>query len=87
MISSTNGTNTLDFEITNIEKNGFWLLVDNKEYFILYEDYPIFKKASIDQIFNIKRISPSQFSWPDIDIDIELEALEYPDNFILRYQE
>ncbi len=74
------------YEITNIEKFGIWLLADDKEYYIKFEDYPAFKKASIDQILNIKRISPTQFTWPDIDEDIELEALEQPEKYILRYE-
>lgn len=85
MISLKNGTNTLEYEITNIERFGIWLLADNKEYYIKFEDYPAFKKASIDQILNIQRISPTQFRWPDIDEDIELEALEHPEKYILRY--
>lgn len=86
MISSKHGTDTLEYEITNIERFGIWLLADDREYYIKFEDYPAFKKASIDQILNIKRISPTQFSWPDIDEDIELEALEHPEKYILRYE-
>jgi len=86
MISSKNGTDTLQYEITNIERFGIWLLADDKEYFIKFDDYPSFKKASIEQILNVKRISPGQFRWPDIDEDIELEALEYPEKYILRYK-
>lgn len=86
MISLKNGTGTLEYEITNIERFGIWLLADDREYYIKFEDYPAFKKASIDQILNIKRISPSQFRWPDLDEDIELEALEHPEQYILRYE-
>ena len=86
MISSKNGTDTLQYEITNIERFGIWLLADDNEYFIKFEDYPAFKKASIEQILNVKRISPGQFRWPDIDEDIELEALESPEKYILRYE-
>lgn len=85
MISLKNGTDTLEYEITNIERFGIWLLADDKEYFIKFEDYPLLKKASIEQILNVKRISPTQFRWPDIDEDIELEALEYPEKFVLKY--
>ena len=85
MISSKNGTDTLEYEITNIEKFGFWFLVDNNEYFIFYEDYPVFMKASIEQILNVKRIGITQFHWHEIDADIELEALKSPDNYVLRY--
>jgi len=59
MISSKNGTDTLEYEITNIERFGIWLVADDKEYYIKFEDYPSFKKASIKQILNVKRISSS----------------------------
>lgn len=86
MILSKNGTGILEYEITNIERLGIWLLADDKEYFIKFEDYPALKKASIEQILNVKRIGPTQFRWPDIDEDIELEALEYPEKYILKYE-
>ena len=87
MISSKNGINTSVYEVTNIEKFGFWLLVDDKEFFINFETYPFFKKATIDQILNVKRIGPEQFHWPDIDQDIELEALDYPEKYILKFNQ
>jgi len=86
MISSKNGIDILEYEITNIEKFGVWLLADNKEYYIKFEDYPELKKATIEQLLNLKRISPTQFRWPDLDEDIELEALESPDKYVLRYE-
>ena len=86
MISSKNGISTLEYGITNIERFGIWLLADDREYFIKFEDYPVLKKASIEQLLNIKRISPDQFRWPDLDEDIELESLEHPEKYILRYE-
>ncbi|MBV6494795.1 MAG: hypothetical protein LDLANPLL_02832 [Turneriella sp.] len=73
------------FEVTNIERLGFWLLVDDKEYFITFADYPVFKRATVEQLHEIKRIAPSQFHWPTLDADIELEALDNPSQFTLEY--
>jgi len=86
MISFDHGNDILRYKVTNIERFGIRLLADDKEYYIKFNDYPAFKKASIDQILNIQRISPTQFRWPDIDEDIELEALEQPEKYILRYE-
>ena len=86
MISSKNGTDTLEYEITNIERYGIWLLADDREYYIKFEDYPSLKKATVEQILNIHRTGPGQFRWPDLDEDIELEAIDYPEKFILRYE-
>jgi len=85
MISSQHGTNISEFEVTNIEKLGIWFLVDDQEYFISFEDYPAFKEAPVGKIMNVIRLSPDQFHWSDLDIDIEMNALKNPGNYFLRF--
>ncbi|MBC8391036.1 MAG: DUF2442 domain-containing protein [Deltaproteobacteria bacterium] len=84
---SPNGINTFPNEVTNIEQFGFWILTGDTEYFVSFDVYPIFKKATIQQIFNMKSLSPTQFHWPDLDADIEIEALENPDKYSLIWKE
>ena len=86
MKSSKPGINTLTSSVTSISKFGFWVLTEDKEYFISFNDYPAFKKTAVDQIFNLKFLSPNQLHWPDIDVDIELDALEKPERFPLLYK-
>lgn len=81
------GTNTSPSEVTNIIHLGFWLLVDGAEHFVPFADYPAFRVATVPQIYNMHRLSPTQFHWPELDIDIELEALHDPEKFSLVYQE
>ena len=50
MTFSTLGASTLQAEVTNIDRFGFWLLVNDKEYFLPYEDFPWFRQAKVDQI-------------------------------------
>ncbi|HRP69670.1 MAG TPA: DUF2442 domain-containing protein [Turneriella sp.] len=85
MNSLQHETNTLAYEVTNIERLGFWLLIDDKEYFIAFAEYPVFKQATVEQILSVERLSPSQFRWPALDADIELEALDNPSQFTLKY--
>jgi hypothetical protein len=85
MISSESGTNISDCNITSINDLGIWILIENKEYFIPFSDYPGFKKASLNQIFQIRFLPPSQLHWEEIDVDIELEALMFPEFFPLIY--
>jgi hypothetical protein len=51
------GTNTsqISARVTNIEHDGFWLLVAGWEYFVAFEDYPDFRDATIAQINNFKQ--------------------------------
>jgi len=72
-------------EVTNISVAGFWLLVDDREYFVPFDDYPAFRRATVAQIYAMQHLGPTQFNWPDLDIDIELEALKHPERFPLRY--
>ena len=83
---SYNGTSISDYEVTNIDRFGFWLLVGDSEYFVDFEHYPVFRKATIEQILNMQQEGPGQFHWPDIDADIELDALDYPDQYPLGYK-
>ena len=86
MNSSPTGANISSSEVTNVEPLGFWVLVDDKEYFVPYADYPAFKSATVEQIFNLKTQDPGQLHWPDLDIDIEIAALEFPEKYPLRYR-
>ncbi|MBL7163372.1 MAG: DUF2442 domain-containing protein [Anaerolineales bacterium] len=86
MSLSLDGINTSLNEVTNISHLGFWLLVDDREYFVPFQDYPGFTNASIAQIYYVQQIGPGQFHWPDLDMDVELEALEHPERFPLQYK-
>lgn len=86
MSSSQPGTNISLSEVTNIEPLGFWVLVDDREYFVPFADYPVFKDASLQKIFRMERISATQLHWPDLDADIEIDALEHPEHHPLVFK-
>ncbi len=79
------GANTfIKAQITSIESDGFWLLTGTGEYFVSFESYPDFQRATIEQIFHFEQ-TYDQYHWPDLDIDIELEALIHPERFPLKF--
>jgi hypothetical protein len=80
------GVSTSQNEVTTIENQGLWLLVAEHEYFVPFADYPAFYSATVAQIYNVVHLSPEQSHWPDLDVDIELEALKHPDRFSLSFQ-
>ena len=86
MISNKPGTGISLNEVTNIEPLGFWVLVDDREYFVPFAVYPVFQGASIQQIFQMQRLSPTQLHWPELDADIELEALGQPEHYPLVFK-
>lgn len=73
-------------EVTTITAHGLWLCVDDREYFVPFADYPLFKQATVEQLLAVKRISPAQFYWEALDVDIELDALEHPEHFPLQFK-
>ena len=56
MTSSTPGASTSPVEIGNIDGHGLWLLVEGKEYFLPYEDFPWFRNATVAQIVKVEII-------------------------------
>ncbi len=83
MSSVTLGNITSGVEITNISIHGIWLLADNKEYFLSFDDFPWFKDQPISAIFNVIEVSPGHFYWPSIDIDLTRDIIENPSRFPL----
>ena len=66
--SETPGTSTSGAEVTNISRHGFWLLVDGRELFLSFEEFPWFKSAKeVEAILNIDRPQPHHLCWPDLD--------------------
>ena len=73
-------------EILNISASGIWLFVLDKEYFLPYTAYPWFKDAPIKAILNVRLLNRVHLHWPDLDIDLEVQSLEHPDQYPLQYK-
>ena len=41
---------------------------------------------TVQQLVTMKVIAPQQLHWPDLDADIELEALKHPDHYLLVWK-
>ncbi|MBU4211521.1 MAG: DUF2442 domain-containing protein [Verrucomicrobia bacterium] len=85
MTSSTLGASTSQAEVTNIDRFGFWLLVEDMEYFLPYEDFPWFRNATVDQILDVQLLHGDHLHWPTLDVDLCLDALAQPETFPLIY--
>jgi hypothetical protein len=49
------GAATSEVEVTNISQHGFWLLLDDRELFLPFQDFPWFKRAPVDAILRVER--------------------------------
>ena|SRR5919106_5014807 len=83
MTSAQPGTNISEVEVTNVSKYGFWLLIHDQEVFIPFGKFPWFTEAPIGKLLNVELPSPHHLYWPDLDIDLAVESLFYPERFPL----
>ena len=72
-------------EVTAVGRDGFWLINQDQEFFVPFNDYPVFRKATVEQIYNMDEIGPGQLRWESLDADIELDALENPERYPLKF--
>jgi len=82
--SSTRGNDISAVEVTNISAHGVWIFIRDKELFMSYEEFPWFKSQPVEAIFNLEELSQGHFYWPDIDVDLTEEIIEFPERFPLR---
>ncbi len=85
MLSKKRGKNISASEVTAVGRDGFWLINQDREFFVPFNDYPVFRKATVEQIYCIEEIAPGQLRWESLDADIELEALETPERYPLKF--
>ena len=77
------GTATSTAEVTNISKHGFWMLIDGREIFLPFEEFPWFKQATVEAILRLERPTPEHLYWPELDVDLGLESIEHPERYPL----
>jgi hypothetical protein len=68
-----------------VGRDGFWLISQDREFFVPFCNYPVFLQATIEQIYHMEEIAPGQLHWGLIDVDIELDALENPERYPLKF--
>lgn len=70
-------------EVTHVSKHGLWLLRDDEELFLPFEQFPWFRQATIEQITHVEAPGPDHLYWPDLDIDLAVESIRHPEAFPL----
>lgn len=69
-------------EIVHISSHGIWVHVDDREYFMPYEHFPWFRRATVDEICSVELLHGHHLHWPALDVDLELQNLinleQYP---------
>lgn len=83
MRSAALGNRTLEAEVTNISPNGLWVLLDDREVFVAFRDFPWFAEATVQQLGKVERPSPHHLHWPALDVDLAVESLDHPERYPL----
>jgi len=78
------GTATFEAEVTNISQHGFWLLLDGRELFAPFEEFPWFKQAPVHAILKLERPNAGHLYWPDLDVDLSVDSIEHPERYPLK---
>ncbi|MFO7666391.1 MAG: DUF2442 domain-containing protein [Desulfobacterales bacterium] len=72
--------------VENITPFGIWLYVNKKEYFLSYKDYPYFKDHTLSSVQNVQLLHDYHLYWPELDVDLEIDNLENPQKYPLKFQ-
>ncbi|HXT96667.1 MAG TPA: DUF2442 domain-containing protein [Polyangia bacterium] len=83
MKSALRGKPTSKVEVSNVAPGGFWLLLDERELFLPFKEFPWFQDATIREITTVERPRAHHLYWPELDIDLAVESIEHPDRFPL----
>ena len=83
MKSEKPGTDTLEAEVSNISRHGFWILVGERELFVSFESFPWFEHAPVSKILRVERPQEDHLYWPELDIDLSVDSIEHPGKFPL----
>ncbi|MGB4247376.1 MAG: DUF2442 domain-containing protein [Pseudohongiellaceae bacterium] len=51
--------------------------------FLSFENFPWFMNQPANKVMNVEETSPDHFYWPDLDVDLTHEIIEYPERFPL----
>ncbi|MCC6868556.1 MAG: DUF2442 domain-containing protein [Burkholderiales bacterium] len=77
------GVVTLEAEVTNISKHGFWVLLGDEELAVPFAQFPWFERATVGQLADVQRPSANHLYWPQLDVDLSVESIRNPDAFPL----
>ena len=79
------GSGTSLVEVVQVSSQGFWLFLPatRKEYFLSFRHFPWFRNASYAQLSRVLLERGHILSWPELDVDLDLERIENPERFPL----
>ena len=54
-----------------------------REFFLDFDKFPWFRKATMEELFNVELHHSEHLYWPLIDVDLDLDSIEHPEKYPL----
>ncbi len=77
------GASTSAVEVTNVSRHGFWMLIEGRELYLPFADFPWFREAPIGKLTDVCMPHEGHLTWPQLDIDLAVESIEHPERYPL----
>lgn len=81
MDSQKQSNTPLKVEITGISSHGVSIVLNGRELFMAYTNFPWFREQPVKNLLNVEEPTPGHFHWPDIDVDLSIEMIEHPERY------
>lgn len=76
-------TDNTSVKVNSINSDGIFINAFGKDYFLSYNRLPWFKNAKVSDVLNVTILGKSAISWETLDVDIEIDSLNYPERYPL----
>lgn len=83
MKSAPRGTSTSSVEVLGITPHGLWLLLDEAEHFLAFQNFPWFRDAPVRSVLHVERPQPHHLYWPELDVDLHVDSISHPEKYPL----
>ena len=70
-------------EVVQLTPAGLWLAWRDTELYLDHDRFPWFRRASVDQVFNVIEERDGHFHWPDLDVDLDVARIQHPERYPL----
>ena len=70
-------------EVVQLTPAGLWLAWRDTELYLDHDRFPWFRRASVEQVFNVVEERDGHFHWPDLDVDLAVDHIQYPERYPL----
>ena len=87
MKSTRRGKGTSGVEVTEITDRGITVCLGKETYFLRYKEFPWFQGAREKHVLNVRQPHASYLSWPDLDVELEVDSLISPARYPLISRE